>query len=258
MFTANIKQAMKTEMRKVEEELSEWIRKKVEEASAEGVVVGMSGGLDSSVAAVLCKNAFPNSTLGLILPCFSDPKDMEHVKLVAEKFNIETRTIDISPIFDTVFETLEPLAYEGKEDIATANLKPRLRMLFLYYFANKLNYLVVGTGNKSELMIGYFTKYGDGGVDILPLGNLLKTDVRTLAKELGIPKEIIEKPPSAGLWAGQTDESEIGMSYEELDMLLKAMESKDLAGCDKDKVERVEKMIEKTEHKRRTPPVSYL
>lgn len=257
MFIAKYR-AMEMEMKRVAEEISEWIKRKVEEASAEGVVVGMSGGLDSSVAAVLCKNAFPKSTLGLILPCFSDTKDMEHVKLVVENFNIETRTMDISPLFVTVFETLEAQAYKGEEDIATANLKPRLRMLFLYYFANKLNYLVVGTGNKSELRIGYFTKYGDGGVDILPLGNLLKTEVRALAKELGIPKEIIDKPPSAGLWVGQTDESEIGMSYDELDMLLKAMESKDFAGCDKDEAEKVKKMIEKTEHKRRTPPVAYL
>jgi NAD+ synthase len=245
-----------TEMKIVAEELSEWIRKKVEEASAEGVVLGMSGGLDSSVTAVLCKSAFPKSTLGLIMPCFSDPEDVVHVKQVAEKFDIETRIVDISPVFLAVVETLELQAYNG--DIATANLKPRLRMLVLYYFANKLNYLVVGTGNKSELMIGYFTKYGDGGVDILPLGDLLKTEVRALAEVLGIPKEIIEMPPSARLWSGQTDEGEIGMSYEELDMILKAMESKDFAGCDLDKVEMVKDMVKKAGHKRETPPVAYL
>ena len=128
--------------------LSGWIRKKVEEASAEGVILGMSGGLDSSVTAVLCKNAFPTSTLGLIMPCFSDPEDIAHVKQVAEKFDIETRKVDLSPIFLTVLETLGSKAYEG--DIATANLKPRLRMLVLYYFANKLNYLVVGTGKANS------------------------------------------------------------------------------------------------------------
>ena len=243
-------------MKKVAEVLSGWIRKKVEEASAEGVILGMSGGLDSSVTAVLCKNAFPTSTLGLIMPCFSDPEDIAHVKQVAEKFDIETRKVDLSPIFLMVLETLESRAYEG--DIATANLKPRLRMLVLYYFANKLNYLVIGTGNKSELMIGYFTKYGDGGVDLLPLGDLLKTEVRALAEVLDIPKAIIEMPPSAGLWAGQTDETEIGMSYEVLDGVLKAIASTDFAGCDMDKVEKVKDMVKRAGHKREKTPVAYL
>jgi len=244
-------------MDSVAELLSGWIRKKVEEASAKGVVLGMSGGLDSSVTAVLCKTAFPKSTLGLIMPCFSDPEDIAHVKQVAEKFDIETRKVDLSPVFLTVLETLESPAYEVG-DIATANLKPRLRMLVLYYFANKLNYLVVGTGNKSELMIGYFTKYGDGGVDILPLGDLLKTEVRALAEALDIPKAIIAMPPSAGLWAGQKDEAEIGMSYEVLDKILAAIASNDSAGCDMDKVEKVKAMVKRAGHKREKIPVAYL
>ncbi len=248
---------MNKKLKIVIEELSGWVRSKVEEASAAGVVLGMSGGLDSSVTAVLCKNACPRSTLGLILPCRSNPKDIEHVKQVADKFDIETKMIDISTVFEAAIESLDT-TYVEKEDIATANMKPRLRMLVLYYFANKLNYLVVGTGNKSELLIGYFTKYGDGGVDILPLGNLLKTEVRALAGALGIPQEILDKPPSAGLWAGQTDESEIGISYEELDMILNAIESADFSGCDENKVEKVKKEIERSEHKRKTPPVAYL
>jgi len=258
MITNIFYRAMNTKLKIVAEELSGWIRAKVEEASAAGVVLGMSGGLDSSVTAVLCKYACPNNTLGLILPCRSAPKDIEHVKLVTDKFDIETRTIDVSPVFAAVIETLEAAADTGKGDIAISNMKPRLRMLFLYYFANKHNYLVVGTGNKSELMIGYYTKYGDGGVDILPLGDFLKTEVKALAETLGIPKAIIDKPPSAGLWAGQTDESEIGMSYEELDTVLNAIESTDLAGCGRDKVEQVQKKIETTAHKRKTPPVAYL
>ncbi|WP_456487617.1 NAD+ synthase [Candidatus Alkanophaga liquidiphilum] len=237
------------------ERISGWIRKQVEVAGARGVVVGMSGGVDSSVTAVLCKRAFPDATLGLILPCFSDPRDVAHAKLVAEKFDIKTRTVDLSPIFASLFRMLESREYDGEADIAAANLKPRLRMLVLYYFANKLNYLVVGTGNKSELLVGYFTKYGDGGVDLLPLGGLLKTEVRRLAQALGVPQEIIEKPPSAGLWAGQTDEGELGMSYETLDNILVALETGDLSGCDESEVRRVQEMMERARHKRESPPV---
>jgi NAD+ synthase len=246
-------------MNQLASRISEWIRERVEEAGAKGVVLGMSGGLDSSVAAVLCKKAFPDTTLGLILPCFSSKEDVEHAKMVANKFGIETKEIDISGIFRLFLNTLEEREYDkdAKEeiDIAVANLKPRLRMICLYYFANKLNYLVVGTGNKSELFIGYFTKYGDGAADILPLGDLLKTEERKLAEELHIPEEIIKKVPSAGLWAGQTDKSEIGMGYDELDKIIIALESRDLIGCDLELVERVKQMMEASRHKRERIPI---
>jgi len=234
--------------------ISEWIRERVKEAGAKGVVFGMSGGLDSSVTAVLCKKAFPDTTLGLIMPCFSSKEDVEHAKMVAKKFEIETKEIDISSIFKFFLNALEEQEYDRNVneeiDIAVANLKPRIRMICLYYFANKLNYLVVGTGNKSELSVGYFTKYGDGAVDILPLGDLLKTEERKLAEELDIPKEIIKKVPSAGLWEGQTDESEIGMSYDVLDRILLAMESGGFSGCDPELVEKVKQMTEASSHKR--------
>jgi NAD+ synthase len=144
---------------------------------------------------------------------------------------------------------------DAKGDIAVANLKPRLRMICLYYFANKRNYLVVGTGNKSELSIGYFTKYGDGAADILPLGDVLKTEERELAEELKVPAKIIERAPSAGLWEGQTDEAEIGMGYDVLDKIILALESGDLSGCDTELVERVKRMMEVSQHKRETIPV---
>jgi len=234
--------------------ISKWIRERVKDAGAKGVVLGMSGGLDSSVTAVLCKKAFPDTTLGLILPCFSSKEDVEHAKMVAKKFAIETKETDISDIFKFFLNALEEREYDRNVneeiDIAVANLKPRIRMICLYYFANKLNYLVVGTGNKSELAVGYFTKYGDGAVDILPLGDLLKTEERKLAEWLDIPKEIIKKVPSAGLWAGQTDESEIGMSYDALDRILLAMESGDFSSCDPELVEKVKQMMEASRHKR--------
>jgi len=134
------------------------------------------------------------------------------------------------------------------------NLKARIRMSFLYGKANKLNALVLGTGNKSEIMVGYFTKYGDGGVDLLPLGDLYKNEVRELAKNLGVPSEIINRPPSAGLWEGQTDEQELGISYEELDEILHAIENdQDLSGFDDDSVELVKKYTRDSEHKRKQP-----
>ncbi len=234
--------------------ISEWIRERVKDAGAKGVVMGMSGGLDSSVTAVLCKKAFPDTSLGLIMPCFSSKEDVEHAKIVAKKFGIETKEMDISDIFKFFLNTLEGREYDRNVneeiDIAVANLKPRLRMICLYYFANKLNYLVVGTGNKSELSVGYFTKYGDGAADILPLGDLLKTEERELAEWLDIPKQILEKVPSADLWTGQTDESEIGMSYDVLDRILLAMESGDFSGCDPELVEKVKQMMKASRHKR--------
>lgn len=243
--------------------ISDWIRERVSEAGAQGVVLGMSGGLDSSVAAVLCKSAFPDTTLGLIIPCNSPAEDVAHARLVAAQFGIETQELDLSTIF-TAFLTLlkgeeRPDATKRTADLAVANLKPRLRMICLYYFANARNYLVVGTGNKSELAIGYFTKYGDGAADILPLGDVLKTEERVLAQELGIPQVIIEKPPSAGLWAGQTDEGEIGMSYEMLDCILTLLERGDTdmsrSGCDPALVVQVKRMTERSRHKREPIPI---
>lgn len=241
--------------------IRDWIRERVEEAGARGVVLGLSGGLDSSVVAVLCKQAFPDTTLGLILPCFSRNEDVAHAKLVAARFGIETKEFDLSPIFTVLLDLLEEEeeAHESEFNLAIANLKPRLRMICLYYFANQLNYLVVGTGNKSELSIGYFTKYGDGAADILPLGDLLKTEERKLAEALGIPEEIIEKAPSAGLWAGQTDEAEIGVSYADLDNIIGALEHSDVSERTSDYepelVERVKRMMDASRHKREAIPV---
>ncbi len=235
---------------KLADRISAWIREKVEEAGAQGVVVGMSGGVDSSTVAVLAKRAMGHGMLGLIMPCHSDPTDVKHARLVAEKFGIETEYVDLTPVFDRLVEALPP-----GDRVARGNIKPRLRMTVLYYFANSRNYLVVGSGNKSEIMVGYFTKYGDGGVDILPIGDLLKTQVRELAWELGIPEEIIAKPPSAGLWEGQTDEGEMGITYEELDAIIRAIEAGDTSRCDKKALEKVRRMMAASAHKRAPIPI---
>jgi len=235
---------------KLADRISDWIREKVEEAGAEGIVLGMSGGVDSSVLAVLAKRAMGDRMLGLIMPCYSDPPDVEHARLVAAKFDIETEYVDLTPVFDRSLETLPP-----GDRIAVGNLKPRLRMIVLYYFANSRHYLVAGAGNMSEITVGYTTKYGDSGVDLLPLGDLLKSQVRELARELGIPEEIIAKPPSAGLWEGQTDEGEMGITYEELDKAILAIESGDASGCDERTLARVREMMAASAHKRVPIPV---
>jgi NAD+ synthase len=230
--------------------IGEWIKEKVGEAGAEGIVLGLSGGVDSSLTAALAKRALEDKVLGLLMPCHSDPIDLEHARLLADKFDIETEYVDLGPVFDSLMASLP----EGS-DLAVANLKPRLRMATLYYFANNRNYLVAGTGNKSELTVGYFTKYGDGGADILPLGDLSKYQVRELAREIGVPEEIIAKPPSAGLWAGQTDEGEMGITYNELDKTIAAIEKGDTGDCDEAIFERVKAMRAASEHKRQPIPI---
>lgn len=230
--------------------LVSWIRDRVSVAGLKGTVVGMSGGVDSSVLAVLCHRALPQSMLGLIMPCHSNRQDEQHAQAVADKFSIPTRTVVLDSIFDSLlkaFPTNGGAHATGRP--ANANLKARLRMLTLYYHANQLNYMVVGSGNKSELSAGYFTKYGDGGVDILPLGNLVKAQVVELASFLDIPQAIIDKPPSAGLWPGQTDEEEMGLRYEELDHYL-------LTGKAEDKIrQKIESMVEAHKHKLQPLPL---
>jgi len=233
------------------EKLVSWIRDKVLSAGLRGVVVGMSGGLDSSVSAVLCQRAFPQSTLGVLMPCYSSREDDEHAQAVASQFSIPTKTVVLDPVFDTLLKALPADRVDpAVTQLAKGNLKARLRMLTLYYFANQLKYMVAGSGNRSELSVGYFTKYGDAGVDIMPLGNLVKGQVRELANFLGIPQPIIDKPPSAGLWSGQTDEGELGFSYGELDRYLVTGEAP------RELKEKIESMIAASTHKRQPPPVA--
>jgi len=239
------------DLEQLAEQLVLWIQDKVLAARCKGVVLGLSGGVDSSVAAVLCHRAFPQNTLAVLMPCHSKGEDIEHARAVAKKFSIPTRTVVLDSAFDALLKLLpDDRVASDASRLAKANIKARLRMLTLYYFANRLKYMVVGAGNRDELALGYFTKYGDGGVDIQPLGSLLKGQVRELAKFLGIPKEIINKPPSAGLWEGQTDEGEFGFTYDELDLYFASGEvSAELK-------KRIESMIAASQHKRQPPPVA--
>lgn len=208
-------------MREKKEEIADFIKKSISEAGASGAVVGLSGGVDSAVVAHLCAEALgPKMVLGLFLPYegITSREDEEHASLIAERTGIAFRTIPINKVVDA-FEQAYPGSL-GK--VAQGNIKPRARMVVFYMHANELHRLVAGTGNRSELLTGYFTKFGDGCADFLPIGNLYKTEVLELANELGIPKEIIDRVPSAGLWEGQSDEQELGISYSELDQILKA------------------------------------
>jgi NAD+ synthase len=235
------------------EKIENWIGLKVKESGAKGCVVGMSGGVDSSVVAILAKRSLAKGTLGLILTCESDPEDSKKAKLVAEKFWIETREIDLTGVFRSLKNLLPEVDRK-----TLGNMKARMRMLVLYYFANKYKYLVLGTSNRSELRIGYVTKYGDSGVDLEPIGDLYKTQVIELAKHLGIPKEIIESPPTAGLWKGQTDREEIGIGYENLDLILEAIDKGEEKKLDPKVLGKVKEMIRRNEHKRRSPEVCEL
>jgi NAD+ synthase len=246
-------------------ELADWLRQRVSASGASGIAVGLSGGVDSAVVLRLAQLAVQDQVVGVLMPCHSDPRDETDARLVADHFNVTVVRIDLAPAYDRLAADLKsaisrlPLSHvDGRSDstdirarVPLANIKPRLRMSSLYYIANVLNYLVAGTGNRSELTIGYFTKYGDGGVDLLPIGHLLKSEVRALARALDVPAAIIDKPPSAGLWIGQTDEEEMGFTYADLESYLTSgpeAVSPALAM-------RIERLVRASEHKRALAPM---
>jgi NAD+ synthase len=238
-----------------------WLRQQVHAAGSRGIVVGLSGGIDSAVVARVAQLAMPDAVMAVIMPAHSDPRDAQDARLVAEAFKLPVMTVTLEAPYDALLagaqQALEgalrglPAADDAAMRLAVANVKPRLRMATLYFVANRLNYLVAGTGNRSEIAIGYYTKYGDGGVDVLPLGSLVKSQVRALAQDLGVPAPIIDKAPSAGLWLGQTDESEMGFTYADLEEYLR-----NGAGSVAPAVAmKIERLTRASDHKRALPPV---
>jgi NAD+ synthase len=231
--------------------LVEWIAAEVQRAGAVGTVLGLSGGIDSAVAAVLCHQALGDRALAVSLPISSLPQDIADAALVARTFGLRFQVVALEKAYSGFLRSVpDDIGTDETRAMATANVKPRLRMLTLYYIANTLNYLVVGTSNRAELAVGYFTKYGDGGADILPIAGLVKREIRELAAHLGIPQPIIDKAPSAGLWAGQTDEGEMGLTYRDIDSYLRNNQ------VDPDVARQIEERHRRSEHKRSRPPVA--
>ena len=250
-------------------QVSEWLKARLEESGARTFVLGLSGGIDSAVVCGLAAlGVGVDRVLGVIMPSASNPDDAVQAAKVASAFNIKTLTVDLTSMAqsfhasmptDAAFQALRlapsnVVAGDTGLQLATANVRPRLRMTTLYYVANLVKGVVLGTGNKSEAMIGYFTKYGDGGVDLFPIIDLYKFEVRAVAAHIGVPQSVIDRPPSAGLWQGQTDEDEIGLTYDQLDEALMAIERGDTAGIAPDVLDRVKTMNAVSNHKRQPVP----
>ncbi|MFB6174815.1 MAG: NAD+ synthase [Candidatus Nanohalobium sp.] len=240
----------------ITEEAENFVQEKVEEAGAEGLVVGLSGGIDSATALKLAVRSLGSEKVTApIMPGEPSREDnMEDARELAEELDVEIHEIEIK---DAVKAFEGELPFEpGKEGLG--NVRARIRMAYLYSFANEENMLVLGTGNRTEYLLGYFTKYGDGATDIAPLLDLYKTEVRELARQIGLDRKFIEKEPTAGLWEGQTDENELGASYEQIDVVLKKLVDMEESveeiarseGLEKEKIEDLEEMYRASEHKR--------
>ena len=249
----------KLDVKKTKDDIVEFVQNKVSEANAEGLVIGLSGGIDSTLAAFLaCEAVGKDNVFGIVMPSTTTPtEDKLHGTVIAQLLGINYKEIAI----DSILNEFLSVTQLEEDKLSIGNLKARIRMSIIYFYANSKNYLVSGTGNKSEILIGYFTKHGDGACDIEPIGDLYKTDVYQLAKYLEIPQEIIDKPPRAGLWNNQTDEDEIGMTYELLDKILyrnleKDIDAKSIADeldIEVDEVNNIINRVYRNKHKSTVP-----
>jgi len=238
-----------------QEVISMFLKHHVSLAKAKGVVIGMSGGLDSSVLAKLAADALgPGKVLAVLMPETSTPDEcMADARAMAAEWGIEVQEINVKEIVNVISHKLD-----CRDKSILGNVKSRSRMLVLYKLAMERNLLVLGTSNKSELLTGYFTKWGDGGSDFSPLGDLYKTQVRELAAKIGVPEKVLARVPSGDLWKGQTDEGELGIDYATLDRILLGIElcmkDQDIvknAAVEIGQVKLVKKLVAKSVHKRR-------
>ncbi len=232
--------------------LVKWLCEQQKKTGAKGLVVGLSGGVDSAVVGNLIHKACPENSLGVIMPCDSNPQDKIDAIAVAKKAGLPYVEVDLSDnrrtLFDEIASALKENGISSSDNpLIWGNMAARLRMATLYGVANHLNYLVVGTDNAAEIFTGYFTKYGDGGVDLVPLAHLTKHEVFEMAAYFGVPETVLTKAPSAGLFKGQTDEGEMGVEYHAIDDFLQGkpvpMEKKDI----------IMKLHEGSNHKRAMP-----
>lgn len=269
MSTLAVEQVRSVDAEGLANQVSEWLKARLDDSGARTFVLGLSGGIDSAVVCGLAaRGVGAERVLGVIMPSASNPDDAVQAARVASAFGVKTLTVDLTSLAQT-FHAAMPTEValdalrilpsgegdvDARRQLATANVRPRLRMTTLYYVANLVKGMVLGTGNKSEAMIGYFTKYGDGGVDLFPIIDLYKFEVRAVAAHIGVPQSVIDRPPSAGLWQGQTDESEIGLTYAQLDEALVAIERGETEGIAPDVLEKIRSMNAVSEHKRQSVP----
>lgn len=242
------------------EKMQDFLERKLEEAGADGYVLGISGGMDSAVAAKTVVEALgPEKLTGWVMP--GDPSDegnMRDARGLADDLGIELRDVSIDPVVERFCED----APFQPDTLAEGNVRARVRMVYEYMEANQNDLMVLGAGNKSERMLGYFTKYGDGGVDISLFGDLYKTELKEFGRFIGVDKKFLEKKPTAGLWEGQTDEEEIGLPYEKVDPILKKLVEEEMSAGEvvestefsRENVERVNELYRRSRHKRMRPP----
>lgn len=218
-----------------------WLRDKRDKTGLKGAVFGLSGGVDSAVVAALSKLAFGDDHLAIVMPIHSLKEDEVDAKLLADKLGIKTTRVDLTSTYDDFVKNAKA---EGFTKMSLSNIKPRLRMTNLYLYGQNLSYMVLGSSNKSEYLVGYFTKWADSACDVYLLRDFYKSEVYELAKVVGVPDEIINKKPSAGLWKGQSDEDELGVSYDDIE---KYFEGETI---DSEKAKRIQALYKSTQHKR--------
>lgn len=222
------------------DQIINWIKEEVKKANCSGVAVGISGGIDSALVAYLAKKAFPNDSIGILIPINKKRQfDLEDGLELVKKLDLDYKVIDLSHEYQSMIDKMNV-----QLDLTKGNMQARLRMTTIYAFAQERKYLVLGTDNKAEYDLGYFTKWGDGGCDLLPIVNLYKSEVFEYAKKVGIPINIINKIPSAGLWDDQSDEKELGFTYDDYEQYDKNLLT------DQQLIEKIKLQISKTNHKR--------